>query len=211
MSEPHYIHQNIYSPNNNTSQNIEIYNKLNKNQNNISGINQSTNNQTETYNFFSYDNNVVNSTYQIADYLQTPNNVPINNYYNNINNENIDNKNNIIDNQIKNEKNDNKNKHKKEKDKDKEIIEDPDEILFKKNDNKNDDEKNEDKESLSSYSDKNSFDEKDYNNVLYSQYFCDKIKRIKNKWKVHLHGCILDNDNKETVLGNINGDLERDW
>ena len=207
MSE---YHQNIYSPKNNTSQNIEIYNKLNKNQNNISGINQSTNNQTDTYNFFSYDNNVGNSTYQIADYLQTPNNVQINNYYNNINNENIDNKNNIINNnQIKNDKSDNKIKNEKEKEK--EIIEDPDEILFKNDDNKNKDEKNEDKESLSSFSDKNSFDEKEYNNVLYSQYKNDKIKRIKNKWKVHLHGCILDNDNKETVLGNVNGDLERDW
>ena len=214
MSE--YNHQNIYSPENNTSQNIEIYNKLNKNQNNINNQNQSSNNLIETYNLPSYENNTGNLTYPIADYLQSPNNLPINNYYNNINNENLNNKNNTINNQIKIDKSDSKIDIKREKEKEKEkenkeIIEDPDEILFKNNDKKKEDEKNEDKESLSSYSDKNSFDEKDYNDVLYSQYKNDKIKRIKNKWKVHLHGCILDKDNKEIVLGNVNGDLERDW
>ena len=214
MSEHQYNHQNIYSPENNTSQNIEIYQKLNKNQN-INNNNQTINNQNESYYLLSYDNNNIigNPTYPITDYLQSPNNVQIkdnnlyNNYNNSLNNENIDNKNN---NQINNDKNDNKIKNKNEKE-NKDIVEDPDEILFRNNDKKKEDVKNEEEESLSSDSDKNSFDEKEYNNVLYGQYVKDKIKRIKNRWKVHLHGCIVNNDNKEIVIGKVNGDLERDW
>ena len=61
----------------------------------------------------------------------------------------------------------------------KDIVEDPDEILFKNNDKKKEDVKNEEEELLSSDSDKNSFDEKEYKNVLYGQYLKDKIKRIK--------------------------------
>ena len=74
---------------------------------------------------------------------------------------------------------------------------DPDEILFQNNDKKKEDIKNEEEEILSSDSDKNSFDEKEYsNNILYGQYSKDKIKRIKNRWKVYLQGCIVNYDNK---------------
>ena len=207
-------HQSIYSPNNNTSQNIDIYNKLNKQ--NINYNNQTINNQNESFCLMSYENNnniYGNPNYQITEYLQSPNNIQIkdnnlyNNFNNNLNNENIDNKNNS---QMNNDKIDNKNKDKNEKD-NKDIVEDPDEILFKNNDKKKEDVKNEEEELLSSDSDKNSFDEKEYKNVLYGQYVKDKIKRIKNRWKVHLHGCIVNRDDEETVIGKINGDLERDW
>ena len=92
MTESTYSHQNIYSPNNNTSQNIAIYNRLNKNQNNNNNI--PSINQQDPYYLYSYDNNA-NNSFQIADYYRSPN-MPMkdNNMYNynNINNENIDNK-----------------------------------------------------------------------------------------------------------------------
>jgi hypothetical protein len=219
MTESTYSHQNIYSPNNNTSQNIAIYNRLNKNQNNNNNI--PSINQQDPYYLYSYDNNA-NNSFQIADYYRSPN-MPMkdNNMYNynNINNENIDNKNNIINNQINkqinnqinNDKSDTKIKNKNEKE-NKEVVEDPDEILFQNNDKKKEDIKNEEEEILSSDSDKNSFDEKEYsNNILYGQYSKDKIKRIKNRWKVYLQGCIVNYDNKEIVVGKVNGDLEREW
>lgn len=98
----------------------------------------------------------------------------------------------------------------KEEEKEKNVVEDPDEFLFREQDNKN--EKNSQKESeseLSPVSDKNSDNERDFNDHLLAQY--EKVKRVKNKWKVNLIGCVVQKDNKEYICGKIHGELEREW
>jgi len=64
---------------------------------------------------------------------------------------------------------------------------------------------------LSSYKDENegSNDEDNFSNLLLSQY--EKVKRVKNKWKVSLKGCIVQKDMKEYVCGKIHGELSREW
>jgi len=38
-----------------------------------------------------------------------------------------------------------------------------------------------------------------------------KIKRVRNKWKVTLIGCVVQKDNSEYICGRIHGELEREW
>ena len=140
-------------------------------------------------------------------YLLTPNpNQNINNQNNNNINENLEKKNDSL-NIINNENNKNKKENENKED---EFI-DPDEAYFEKEDKKKEDKKEEDDENdeLSSESDKNSNNEKDYNDHLLAQY--NKVKRIKNRWKVSFQGCVIQKDKKEYICGKLTGDLEREW
>ena len=152
-SEPH-----IYSPNNSTTQNIEIY-KLMKNKN----INNNQFNQEQCYNNYTTYENIGIQNYLIQEYLAIPNNNNLNlikdnnNLYSDNNNQYNDNKNNIINNETNNEKANNiDNTDKKDKKEKEDIVEDPAEMLFK-DENKKKQDNNEEEESLSSDSDKNSF------------------------------------------------------
>ena len=110
-------------------------------------------------------------------------------------------------NNIDNNKNKNINKNEEEK----EEGYDPDNELFKEkvqeNIKKNEDEEDE----LSSISKKSneSNDEKYFTNHLLSQY--EKVRRVKDKWKLNLKGCIVQNDQNEYVCGKLHGELNRDW
>ena len=205
-------HANEYSPNNNTSQNIDIYqrNKIN---------------QTQYSSYISREQSIyepysLHTPYQSENYFSTPNQnmgYLLNNqnfsqnYINNLNNEK-----NIFINQntfnIKNEMNNNsKNDIKENKNNEnQDNIQDPDEKLFEKEEDKKKDElQNGEEEPLSSESDKNSDNEKEYTDHLLAQY--DKVKRVKNKWKVYLKGCVVQQDKKELICGRATGDLEREW
>ena len=143
------------------------------------------------------------------------------NFINN-NNINIKNKNNNIDsynkqndyneNRNNNINNDNKinnninNKNNKVED----VVEDPDEYMFREqNKDKEESKKGDDESELSADSNKNSEHEQDFNDHLLAQY--QKVKRIKNKWKVTLLGCVVQKDNNEYICGKVHGELERDW
>jgi hypothetical protein len=224
-----------YSPNNNTNQNIEQYNKHKLLLNLFSFLPQ----EPSQYSYIGYIpgtsyqmlpyNNVKNSQYffQHPEYFSPPNNSQ--NYLNKINN-NISIKDNSSQNYINQElvknlnsdnngysnQNDNNNnsinvKNNKEEEKDKNVVEDPDEFLFREQDNKNEknSQKDESESELSPDSDKNSDNEKDFNDHLLAQY--EKVKRVKNKWKVNLIGCVVQQDNKEYICGKIHGELEREW
>ena len=54
-----------------------------------------------------------------------------------------------------------------------------------------------DKKVFSTLSDE-SYNEKEYNNNLLAQY--ETVKRIKNKWKINLKGCITQKDNKYGLI-----------
>ena len=224
-----------YSPNNNTNQNIEQYNKNKLLLNQFNFIPQ----EPSQYSNIGYipgasyqmipNYNVKNSQYffQHPEYISPPYNNQ--NYLNKINNNIIikDNsgqnyinqelvKNLNIDNNGYSNTNDNNNnsinvKNNKEEEKDKNVVEDPDEFLFREQDNKNDknSQKDESESELSPDSDKNSDNEKDFNDHLLAQY--EKVKRVKNKWKVNLIGCVVQQDNKEYICGKIHGELEREW
>ena len=84
---------------------------------------------------------------------------------------------------------------------------DPEEELFEMK-NKKDKDKEEEEDELSSYNE-DSYNEKDFSNLLLAQY--EKVKRVKNKWKVSLKGCIVQKDKKEYVCGKIHGELAREW
>ena len=243
-----------YSPNNNTNQNIELYEKrkLLLSQNNPNLI-YNLLPQEQNFNQISYIppnkyqniafNNLKNQYYpqcpeffspQIQseikqNYLNNSNikDINIDSSYNQYLKKDLINDNNIIsninsnleeNNIIYNSNNKNKinnienkeNKEKKEKN-EKNEIEDPDEYMFREQENKNDkNSKKDDNESeLSSDSDKNSENEIDYTDHLLAQY--EKVKRIKNKWKVTLKGCVVQKDNKEYVCGKVHGELEREW
>ena len=107
--------------------------------------------------------------------------------------------------------NNNKNNYIKKEEKNENNIEDPDEYMFREEENKNEkNSKKDDEESeLSPDSDKNSDNEKDFNDHLLAQY--EKVKRVKNKWKVTLKGSVVQQDNKEYICGKIHGELEREW
>ena len=95
-------------------------------------------------------------------------------------------------------------------DKGENIVEDPDENLFRQIDNKEkENSKKDDESELSDDSEKKSDDERDYNDHLLAQY--ERVKRVKNKWKVILKGCIVQKDNTEYICGKIHGELEREW
>ena len=246
-----------YSPNNNTNQNIELYEKkkLLLSQNNPNLI-YNLLPQEQNFNQISYIppnkyqniafNNLKNQYYpqcpeffspQIQseikqNYLNNSNikDINIDSSYNQYLKKDLINDNNIIsninsnleeNNIIYNSNNKNKinnienkeNKEKKEnnENKEKNEVEDPDEYMFREQENKNDkNSKKDDNESeLSSDSDKNSENEIDYTDHLLAQY--EKVKRIKNKWKVTLKGCVVQKDNKEYVCGKVHGELEREW
>ena len=110
------------------------------------------------------------------------------------------------ENNINNNINDKTNKDKKVE----EVVEDPDEYMFREqNDKDKEDSKKGDESELSADSDKNSDNELEFNDQLLAQY--DKVKRVKNKWKVILKGCVVQKDNKEYICGKVHGELERDW
>ena len=69
--------------------------------------------------------------------------------------------------------------------------------------------KNEGDEEVLSALSEESNNEKEYKNHLLAQY--EKVKRVKNKWKVTLKGCIAQKDNMEYVCGKVHGELSRDW
>ena len=201
MSQP-----NEYSPNNNTSQNIDIYqrNKINQTQ-------YSSNISREQSMYEPYS---LHTPYQSENYFSTPNQnlgYLLNNqnfsqnYINNLNNEkNIFNIKNEMNNNSKNDIKENKNNENEDN------VQDPDEKLFEKEEDKKKDElQNGEEEPLSSESDKNSDNEKEYTDHLLAQY--DKVKRVKNKWKVYLKGCVVQKDKKELICGRVTGDLEREW
>ena len=204
---------NGYSPENNTAQNIEIYKQKQLQQKaNMNMINPQIlySEQNPTYDFQTPINNY-NSFPE--NYLLTPiQNQNIINQNNNINDnlEKFSNNNNI--NIINNIKNDNKNnKNEKENENKEEEFIDPDEAYFEKEEKKNEDKKEEDDENgeLSSDSDKNSNNEKDYTDHLLAQY--NKVKRIRNRWKVVFKGCVIQKDKKEYICSKLTGDLEREW
>ena len=173
--------------------------------------------------------NVKNSQYffQHPEYFSPPNNNQ--NYLNKINNniiikdnsgqnyinqelvKNLNNDNNGYSNPNDNNNNSINVKNNKEEEKDKNLVEDPDEFLFREQENKNEknSQKDESESELSPDSDKNSDNEKDFNDHLLAQY--EKVKRVKNKWKVNLIGCVVQQDNKEYICGKIHGELEREW
>ena len=202
-----------YSPNNSTSQNIEIYKSR------MAAQNYSNNYNMPQYNinlFFTDHFNNINNQYNY-------NNMPFNGmpYYmqnpENMSPSQIDSKNNTMNNTMNNniindtnESNiiNNKNNTKENKE---DEVEDPDEINFRNpNDKDKEDSKDNEDDKLSSISEeKNSYNEQEFKDKLLAQY--TKIKRIKNKWKVQLKGCIVQQDNKETICGRVNGELEREW
>ena len=194
-----------YSPNNNTSQNIDIYMKnkqVSQNYNYNMGYNMNlVSPEQSAYNNIQYSNYNPNNNFQTQYYMQTNENLfspPIEMKNNNMNNNIMNNDNNI---------NNNKNNIKENKE---EEVEDPDEVNFRNpgDENKEDSKVNEDDE-LSSVSEKNSENEQEFKDQLLAQYH--KVKRIKNKWKVQLKGCVVQKDNIEIICGKVNGELEREW
>lgn len=194
-----------YSPNNNTGQNVEIYR---------SRMAQNYNNNYNNYNMPQYGMNQFSSEhFNNSQYY--PNNIHFNNMQylmpnqENLSSPQIDTKNSSINNNIiNNDTNDNKNNIKEIKE---DEVEDPDEINFKNpNDKDKEDSKDNQDGELSSVSeDKNSDNEQEFKDKLLAQY--TKVKRIKHKWKVQLIGCVVQQDNKETICGKVNGELEREW
>ena len=75
--------------------------------------------------------------------------------------------------------------------------------------NGKDNSKKDEESELSDESEKNSDNENEYNDHLLAQY--QKVKRVKNKWKVTFIGCVVQKDNKEYICGKIHGELEREW
>lgn len=149
--------------------------------------------------FYSESNDFNNSN-KISDmnsnYINNSNNI----YNNGMNNNNYTNNNNQTN------KSDNKSDG---------VDEDPDAVLFRNAEkNKNDKSKKEEEdenEKLSSEGevDSDNDNEKDYNNLLLAQY--EKVKRVKNKWKVVFKDCVIQTGDEEWICGKIHGDLDRDW
>ena len=96
------------------------------------------------------------------------------------------------------------------KEEEKNVIIDPEHYDFEqnKNEEKKEEDKNEEDDNLSDVSDEPK-DEGEFENHLLAQY--EKVKRVKEKWKISLKGCIVQKDKKEYVCGKIHGELTRDW
>ena len=196
--------QYTYSPNNNTNENIAIY--LRGGANNYmdnSYINQDNSlnllpMNSEKHTGYQIPNNM-NSQYDFrgSSYINNTNNENIldtTNEQNNIHNEeDINQENNIIENEI-------------EEKKEKQNIIAPEAELFEDDDKSA--KKDGEGEDLSELSEESNH-EKEYNNNLLAQY--EKVKRVKNKWKVSLKGCIVQKDQMEYVCGKVHGELEREW
>ena len=220
QSQPNQIQYKFppqtYSANTNTDENIKIY-KQNQLQNSDYYFVQENNINTGSY------NPINPSPYFIENSPQNeykPQYHPMNNNMNSINDENDNENNNHIYNQendeyesdnnnINNEKN-KKNIKNEEKQKEEEI-DDPDNELFDDKEKIVKKEKNNEEDELSSMSDKSneSNDEKNFNNHLLAQY--EKVRRVKDKWKLNLKGCIVQKDQMEYVCGKLHGELNRDW
>lgn len=198
----------MYSPNNNTNDNIQEYLH---NRNKSFYMNNSYQNQENSLSLLPY-NSMPISQYQVG-YQFNPqfDNRQKNNINNNISSNEINLESSIepnINNEIEqiNDKNINNNEIKKEEAKE-EIVNDPDLDVFEEN--KVEEKKNEGDEEVLSALSEESNNEKEYKNHLLAQY--EKVKRVKNKWKVTLKGCIAQKDNMEYVCGKVHGELSRDW
>ena len=177
----------MYGKNNTTSENIDVYlqNKhLMENNNSL--------------NFTHYDS-FYNPTYQGESQI-----------HNNIVNQQNDttNENNI--NNETNENNINENNDNDKKEEENNELEDPALKIFLL-DNKNDKQKKENDDEEDNLSDLSgeSNDEKDFTDNLLAQY--DKVKRVRNRWKVSLKGCIVQKDKTEYICGKVHGELSREW
>lgn len=198
----------MYSPNNNTNDNIQEYLH---NRNKSFYMNNSYQNQENSLSLLPY-NSMPISQYQVG-YQFNPqfDNRQKNNINNNISSNEINLESSIepnINNEIEqiNDKNINNDEIKKEEAKE-EIVNDPDIDVFEEN--KVEEKKNEGDEEVLSALSEESNNEKEYKNHLLAQY--EKVKRVKNKWKVTLKGCIAQKDNMEYVCGKVHGELSRDW
>ena len=198
----------MYSPNNNTNDNIQEYLR---NRNKSFYMNNSYQNQENSLSLLPY-NSMPISQYQVG-YQFNPqfDNRQKNNINNNISANEINLESSIepnINNEIEqiNDKNINNDEIKKEEAKE-EIVNDPDLDVFEEN--KVEEKKNEGDEEVLSALSEESNNEKEYKNHLLAQY--EKVKRVKNKWKVTLKGCIAQKDNMEYVCGKVHGELSRDW
>ena len=198
----------MYSPNNNTNDNIQEYLH---NRNKSFYMNNSYQNQENSLSLLPY-NSMPISQYQVGFQFNPQfDNRQKNNITNNISTNEINLESSIepnINNETEqiNYKNINTDEIKKEEE-EKKIINDPDLDVFEEN--KVEDKKNEGDEEVLSALSEESNNEKEYKNHLLAQY--EKVKRVKSKWKVTLKGCIAQKDNMEYVCGKVHGELSRDW
>ena len=198
----------MYSPNNNTNDNIQEYLH---NRNKSFYMNNSYQNQENSLSLLPY-NSMPISQYQVGFQFNPQfDNRQKNNITNNISTNEINLESSIepnINNETEqiNDKNINTDEIKKEEE-EKKIINDPDLDVFEEN--KVEDKKNEGDEEVLSALSEESNNEKEYKNHLLAQY--EKVKRVKSKWKVTLKGCIAQKDNMEYVCGKVHGELSRDW
>ena len=82
-------------------------------------------------------------------------------------------------------------------------------MFREQNDKEKTESQKDDESELSEDSDKNSENEQEFNDHLLAQY--QKVKRVKNKWKVTLIGCVVQKDNTEYIGGKVHGELAREW
>jgi hypothetical protein len=181
----------MYGKNNTTSENIDVYLQNKHLMENNTPLNLS--------HYDSFYNPTYQGESQIHNNIVNQQNDTTNE--NNINNET--NENNI------NENNDNDNDDGKKEEENNEL-EDPALKIFLL-DNKNDKQKKENDEEEDNLSDLSgeSNDEKDFTDNLLAQY--DKVKRVRNRWKVSLKGCIVQKDKTEYICGKVHGELSREW
>lgn len=181
----------MYGKNNTTSENIDVYLQNKHLMENNTSLNLS--------HYDSFYNPTYQGESQIHNNIVNQQNDTTNE--NNINNET--NENNI------NENNDNDNDDGKKEEENNEL-EDPALKIFLM-DNKNDKQKKENDDEEDNLSDLSgeSNDEKDFTDNLLAQY--DKVKRVRNRWKVSLKGCIVQKDKTEYICGKVHGELSREW
>lgn len=181
----------MYGKNNTTSENIDVYLQNKHLMENNTPLNLS--------HYDSFYNPTYQGESQIHNNIVNQQNDTTNE--NNINNET--NENNI------NENNDNDNDDGKKEEENNEL-EDPALKIFLM-DNKNDKQKKENDDEEDNLSDLSgeSNDEKDFTDNLLAQY--DKVKRVRNRWKVSLKGCIVQKDKTEYICGKVHGELSREW
>ena len=177
----------MYGKNNTTSENIDVYLQ-----------NKHLMEKNTSLNLSHYDS-FYNPTYQGESQI-----------HNNIVNQQNDttNENNI--NNETNENNINENNDNDKKEEENNELEDPALKIFLM-DNKNDKNKKENDDEEDNLSDLSgeSNDEKDFTDNLLAQY--DKVKRVRNRWKVSLKGCIVQKDKTEYICGKVHGELSREW
>ena len=191
-----------YSPYNTANQNIEEYKRPQMLEKQILYYNNNTNTQNMQETLIDNNNNNVESNNQSENLTKKESE----GMGNNSNKDSNKNSNKELNNKEK------KDKKAKKKKKEEEKIEDPDEMLFQNAGEKKDGEKKDEDDENSELSEcsENYYDvEKDYNEKLLAQY--ESVKRIKNKWKINLKGCVVQKDNEEYICSKIHGELSRDW